>query len=145
MVVDLIAETSVSDLVQALKMIEAYGVAVWHEQAMEGNRQAALPKAFDLPGLTEEFRACGDKKPLAIVGVDIIREQACDGAGHLPIESVDQYGFKYGSFKQDVGLACRGGGKALGFLLSFTFRSGIFLLCETGSFSRCLDLRRERL
>ena len=82
---------------------------------------------------------------MAIVGVDIIREQACDGAGHLPIESVDQYGFKYGSFKQDVGLACRGGGKALGFLLSVAYRSGVPVLRETGSQNLCLDLRLEGL
>src|SRR5436190_4613995 len=126
-------------------MIEAHGIAVWHEQAMEGNRQAALPKALDFPGLTEKFRACGNKKMLAVVGINIVRQQTLDGTGHLPVKAVEQYGFKYGSFKQDVGLACRGGGQALGFLLSVAYRSGIPVLRKTGSLNGCLDLRLEGL
>src|SRR6267143_999780 len=98
---------------------------------MDRGGEKVLSGVFQLLGFTEEFRTCRNQKVLAVTGINVAREKALDGPGHLSIEAVDEYGFKYGSFKDYVGLArCRGGCagrracRALAVLLSIVFRSG---------------------
>src|SRR5260370_2078328 len=55
MVVDLVAEASVADLVESLKMVEAGGIAVGHDQAMKGNREPPLPEAFGFSRFSAHF------------------------------------------------------------------------------------------
>ena len=71
---------------------------------------------------------------LSVVGIDIVGQQALDGSGKLSIETVDEQGFEYGSFKQNVVFprrrgrcARRRGDRIPGFLLSLAFRGGIFV------------------
>src|ERR1700675_1020033 len=76
---------------------------------------------------------------LAVVGVDIGREQALDRARKLAVESVDQNGFKDVSFKQYIGFSCRRiggasrrGGRSSDFLLSVIGCFRGILLCGDG-------------
>src|SRR6267143_6487175 len=114
---------------------------------MERDRQTVLPEIFHPLGFTEKFRTCGNQKVLAVMGIDVAREKALDWPGHLPVEAVDKYGFKYGPFKDDVGLARRRGGcarrrgcRALGILLSAAFPSGILGWRGTGNCHQSLRL-----
>src|SRR5882762_8908324 len=114
---------------------------------MERDRQAVLPEIFNPLGFTEKFRTCGDQKVLAVMGIDVAREKALDRPGHLPVEAVDKYGFKYGPFKDDVGLARRRGGcasrrgcRALGLLLSAAFPGRILCWRGTGNWHQSLWL-----
>jgi hypothetical protein len=58
------------------------------------------------------------------VRIDVIRQEALNRAGEPPIEAMEESGFKYGSFKENVGLAggrrsnSRRGSRTLGLLLS---------------------------
>src|SRR5258707_5527483 len=71
---------------------------------------------------------------LTVVGIDVVGQEALDGAEKLTIEPVDEQTLEYGSFKQKVVLSCRRGRCARrrgdripGFLLSLGFRGGIFV------------------
>src|SRR5260370_24689879 len=106
MVVDLVAEASVADLVESLKMVEAGGIAVGHDQAMKGNREPRLPEAFDLAGFSQQGPSSRNEQMLAIVGIDSVGQEALDWSGKLTIETVDEQGFEDGAFKQNVVLSC---------------------------------------
>ena len=61
MVVDLVAKASVADLVESLKMVEAGGIAIGHDEAMKRDCEPRLPEAFDFPGFSEELRSSRDQ------------------------------------------------------------------------------------
>ena len=103
-VVDLVAETGVADLVESLKTVEARRVAVRHDQAMKGDGEPRLAEGFDLAGFAEELGSRRNQKMLTVVGIDVVGEKTLDGPGELPVETIDENGFEYGSFKQNVGL-----------------------------------------
>ena len=92
-VIDLVPQTGVADLVESLELIEADGIAVGHQDAMEDDRETRLAEGVDFLGFTKQLRACGNEQMLAVVRVNVRREQALDGAGKAPIEAIDQNGF----------------------------------------------------
>jgi hypothetical protein len=81
MIVDLVAESGVTDLVEPRKVIEARRVAVRHDETMKKNGEPGLPKTLDLARFAEQLRACRNQKMLAVMGIDIASEKAFDGAG----------------------------------------------------------------
>ena len=103
----LIAQPGVADLVEALELVEADGIAVRHDEPMEDNGEASLPEGFHLLRFAKNLRSCRNQQVLAVVRVDVVCEQALDGTGELPVEPVDENGFENGSFKENVGLPCR--------------------------------------
>src|SRR5205807_1255440 len=68
MVVDLVAEAGVADLVEPLKVVEAGGIAIGHNQAMKRNREPRLPEALDFPGFPQQFRANRNQQMLSVMG-----------------------------------------------------------------------------
>ena len=58
-VVDLVAQPGVADLVEALELVEADGIAVRHEQAMEHDGEACLAEGVDLFRFAENFDPAG--------------------------------------------------------------------------------------
>src|SRR4029077_20275115 len=52
-VVDLVAETGITDLVESLKVVKARGKSVGHDQAMERDSETGLAKGFDLASLAK--------------------------------------------------------------------------------------------
>src|SRR5260370_18296914 len=70
-VVDLVSETGVADLVEPLELIEADGIPVGHEHAMEHDGQTCLPKGVNLLGFAQQLRACRYQHVLAAVGINI--------------------------------------------------------------------------
>ncbi len=92
---------------------------------MEHDGQTGLAEGVHLLGFTEQLRSCWNEQVLAVVGINFGGEQTLDRAGKAPIETVNEHGFKDGSFKQDVGFSCRRvgrtrlhGGRIFDFLLS---------------------------
>ena len=70
-VVDLIPQPRIADLIEPLELIEADGIAIGHEQAMEHDGQTCLAEGVHLLGFTEQFGACGNQQVLAVVRIDI--------------------------------------------------------------------------
>src|SRR5579871_2922891 len=129
MVVDLVAKAHVANLVEPLKAVEVCRKPIRHHHSMEKDGKASLAEGFDLPCLPEEFRSGRNQQMLPVVGIDICCEKAFDGSCHLSVEPVDENGFEYGSFKENVSFArCRSrcarrrGNRAPGFLLSCFLR-----------------------
>jgi hypothetical protein len=83
MVVDLVAETRVSDLVEPLEMVEARGISVRHHQAMKRNGETGLSEGLDLASLAEQLGAGRKQKMLSVMGIHIIRKKTLDGSGAL--------------------------------------------------------------
>ena len=67
MVVDLVAKAGVTDLVEALELIEADRVTIRHDEPVEDNGETGLTGVINLPRLPEEFRSSGDQKVLAVM------------------------------------------------------------------------------
>ena len=67
MVVDLVAKAGVTDLVEALELIEADRVTIRHDEPVEDNGETGLTGVINLPGLPEEFRPSGDENVLAVM------------------------------------------------------------------------------
>src|SRR6185437_13990714 len=91
---------------------------------MEEDGQTCLAEGVHLLGFAQQLRSCRNEQVLAVVGINVCREQALDGAGEAPVEAVDENSFEDGSFKQYVGFSCRRiggarrhGGRIFGFLL----------------------------
>ena len=80
MIVDLVAETGVTDLVETLELVEADGLTVGHEKAMEENRKPGLPGVLNLTGFPEHSRSRGNEQVLAVVGVNVRGHQTLDGS-----------------------------------------------------------------
>ena len=104
---------------------------------MKGNREAALTEILHLAGFPEKFRARGNQKTLPVLGIDVVGQETLNGSRQLSVEAVDEHGFKYGSFKQDVSLpyrrgqrASRRGGRDLEVLLSIGFGNGVLVGVE---------------
>src|SRR6266480_6796562 len=74
---------------------------------------------------------------LAVVGINIGREQALDGTCEASVETVDEDGFEDGSLEQHVGFSCRRVGRVSG----CGGRSFCFLLSILGRF-RGIGLHR---
>src|SRR5271157_2494275 len=70
-VVDLIAEAGVADLIEPLKPVEADGISIGHEDAVEGHGQTCLAKSIDLLGFAEQLGSRGDQEVLAVVRVNV--------------------------------------------------------------------------
>jgi len=108
MIVDLVFQSGGTSLVEPFELIEAYGVAIWHEEAMEGNGQAALPERVNLLGFTEDLAPGWNEKVLAIVGIDIIGHQATDRSSEAAVEPVNEQGFDDRVLEKNVFLAAGG-------------------------------------
>ena len=67
MVVDLVAKAGVTDLVEALELIEADRVPIRHDEPVEDNGETGLAGGINLLGLPEEFRPSGDENVLAVM------------------------------------------------------------------------------
>ena len=57
---------------------------------MEYDCETGLTEVLDLARFTEQFRAGGNEQMLAVLGIDIGRDQALDRPCKLPFESVDK-------------------------------------------------------
>jgi len=88
MVVNLIAETCVSDLVHSFKLLKADGIPVRHDEPVERNGKACLAKGFNALDFAEDLRAGRNEKLPAVVGVDIVGDQAFDGTSEIAVETV---------------------------------------------------------
>jgi hypothetical protein len=80
MVVYLVLPGGGTGLVEALELIEAYRVAVRHEQAVESHGQAASTERVNLLGVTEHFAPGWNEKALAVVRIDIVGDKAVHGS-----------------------------------------------------------------
>src|SRR5665213_2637426 len=77
-IVDLVFQTLLTNLVEAVELVEVNAVPVRHQQSMEGNGNPALladPGAADLAGLAQHDRSLGDEDVLVVVRVDGVRYQ----------------------------------------------------------------------
>ena len=57
-IVDLIPQAGVADLVEPFELIEADGIPIGHEHAMEHDGQTGLAEGIDLLGFAEQLRTC---------------------------------------------------------------------------------------
>src|SRR6185437_7231558 len=92
-VVDLIAQTCVANLIHACKLIEAYGIAVRHDEPVKRDGKARLAERFHALGLPQNLRARGDEKVLAVMGVNIVGDEALDRAIKVSAETIEERGF----------------------------------------------------
>src|SRR5258708_23110730 len=102
MVVYLVAKPTVADLVEPLELVETGGIPVRHEKAMKSDSQTSLAEVIDSAGFAEKFGPGWDQSVLSVVGIDIGREQALDGARQLPLQAGNEHGFQDGFFQDDV-------------------------------------------
>ena len=70
-VVDLIPQAGVADLVEPLELIEADGIPVRHEHAMEDDGQTGLAEGVHLLRFTEQLRTCRNQQVLAVVRINV--------------------------------------------------------------------------
>ncbi len=70
-VVDLVPQAGVADLVEPLELVEADGISVRHEQAMEHDGETCLAEGVHLLGFAEQLRACRNEQVLAVVGIHV--------------------------------------------------------------------------
>src|SRR5260370_92554 len=100
--IDLIAQPSFTDLVQALELVETGGIAVRHNQAMEKYRQALVAECLDFPNLSQHASPLRNKHVLAVMGVDVRRDHAVDGPGKRSIQPVSEHGFENRALEEPV-------------------------------------------
>ena len=93
---------------------------------MEGDGEPCLAESVDFAGFAYDLAARRNEEVLAVVGVNVVREQAGDWAGKTAVKPVDEKRFKNCAFKQNVFLAFVSGGN--GRLLSPSIR------CRFGRF-----------
>src|SRR5712692_8088499 len=105
MVVNPVAKSRFSDLIQTLELVEADGVTVRHDEPVKENGQALLAEGFDFLGFSEHFRTSRDKDLLTVVRVDVRRHQTIDRPCKRSIQAVDEQRFKDRSFKYHVPLS----------------------------------------
>src|SRR6266700_1379714 len=129
MMVDLIFESGLADLVQAVKLIEVHRVAVRHDEPVKSNSQAGLTEALNSLRLSQNLRAGWNKKTQTIVGVNVVGQHADDWTGEVAIQAGDKYCLKNRSLKDDVVLS------------SSLIEIGVALLVQPVTWSGC-RLRR---
>ncbi len=71
-IVDLITKAGIAGLVKALKLVEAQGKAIRHNEAVEQNGETRLAKCIHFFCLAKDLRPCGDEKVLAVMGIDVV-------------------------------------------------------------------------
>ena len=86
-------------------MVEAGRISVRHDQAVKCHGQARLAEGLDFSGFAKNFGSRRNQEVLAVVGIDVVGEQAFDRPGELSVEPVEENGFQYGSFKQHIGFS----------------------------------------
>jgi len=92
MVVDLVAESSGSLLIEPLELIKADRVAVRHNEPMEGECQTLLSETVNLAGFSDDLGARGNEQVLTISRIDIVRKKTAGRSGESAVEAVDQQG-----------------------------------------------------
>src|ERR1039458_8486975 len=71
-IVDLVLQSLLADLVEAVELVEVNAVPVRHQQTMESDGDSPLlakPGGADLPGLAEHDRSLGNEDVLVVVRV----------------------------------------------------------------------------
>ncbi len=103
-----VAETCVSDLIHPFELVEADGIPVWHDEPVKRDSKLRLTERVHPLCFSENLRAGRNQEVLAVVRVDVVGDEAFDGAGKLAIESIQEHGFKDPTLKYDVGLSICG-------------------------------------
>src|SRR5260370_17106274 len=99
MVVTPVAQSRLGDLIQTLELVEADGVTVRHDETVKENGQTLLTKRFDFLGFSEDLRPGRDKDLLAVVRVDVRRNQTIARPGKRPIQPGVEQCFKTRPFE----------------------------------------------
>src|SRR5262249_31270185 len=87
-VVHLITQPGVADLIEALELVETDGISVGHDQTVKGHGKSRLAECFHSSCLAEDLAASRNQHALAVVGIDVIRQQTFNGTRHSPVETV---------------------------------------------------------
>jgi len=101
-VVDLVLKASVTELVEALELVEVNGISIGHDETMERYGHARLAKALDGRRSSDAFRAGWNEDTLPIVRVNVIGHHGDDRASESAIQAIHKGGIDYRAFKQGV-------------------------------------------
>jgi hypothetical protein len=106
--VDLVFQSSLTDLVQAVKLVKIHGVTVRHNQPMEYHRQPALAETLHFAGFAQSKGSFGNQDMLAVMRIDRVCHHDLYRPGEIAIKAIDQRGLKLSSLKQNVRLTLSG-------------------------------------
>src|SRR6266850_2785011 len=101
--IHLITQAGFPDLIQALELIKIDGITVRHDEAVEENREAFLPKTFDLANFSERSTPLRNQKVLTVTGIKVGGDHAVDGAGKTAVQPVGQNGFQHRTLEYPIG------------------------------------------
>src|SRR4029078_4740879 len=99
MVVHLVFERRGTFLAEPFEAVEVERITVWHDEPMEGDGEPCLAECIDFVGFAYDLAARRYEDVLAIMGVNVAREQADDWAGKTAVKAVDEERFKNCAFK----------------------------------------------
>src|ERR1700733_1923248 len=104
-VVDLVLQAGIPDLIETVELVEIDGVAIRHEQPMEGHGKTFLAQTSNLLDVTEDERALGDQEVLPIMAVHRVSDHDLQRPSELTIETICEYGVDGRALENNIGLA----------------------------------------
>src|SRR6266849_781718 len=88
--VDLVFQAVLTDLVEAVKLVEIHGVTVRHNQPVEDHRQPALAETLHFAVFAQSKGSFGNQDVLAVMGISRVRDHDLDRPREIAIKAIDQ-------------------------------------------------------
>ena len=101
----MIAKSGFTDLAETFKLIEAHGVSVGHDEAVERDGEALLAEGVVAFDLAEHPRTLRDQKMLIVVGIDVGGDESVHGPVKAAFQAIGEDCFDDGSLKEPVGFS----------------------------------------
>ena len=90
MVIHLVFKSRSAFLAEPFESVEVDRIPIRHDEPMEGDGEPCLTECVDFAGFSYDLATCRNQEVLAVMGVNVVGEQAGDGAGKTAIEPVDE-------------------------------------------------------
>ena len=90
MVIHLVFKSRGAFLAEPFESVEVDRIPIRHDESMEGDGEPRLAKRIDPVGFADDLAARRYEEVLAVMGVNIVREQAGDWAGETAVKPVDE-------------------------------------------------------
>src|ERR1700678_228587 len=122
-IIDLILKAFLSDLIEAVELVEIDGVTVRHNQTVEGDGHASLlaeARRSNFLRFAEHHGSFGDNDVLAVMRIQGIGNKDLDRSNSVSVKSIHKHRIEHRTFVNEIGLAC--GGIDIGF--EWTFIAG---------------------